>query len=87
MVALENVIEGLVTVKGMPVSDAAARGRALLEKVGLADKMEAYPEHLSGGQRQLVAIAPARWRWTRASCCSTSRRRLSIRSSWARCCA
>jgi polar amino acid transport system ATP-binding protein len=59
MVALENVIEGLVTVKGMPVSAAAARGRALLEKVGLADRMEAYPEHLSGGQRQRVAIARA----------------------------
>jgi polar amino acid transport system ATP-binding protein len=59
MVALENVIEGLVTVKGMPVSEAAARGRALLEKVGLADKMETYPEHLSGGQRQRVAIARA----------------------------
>ena len=41
--SLENVIEGLVTVKGMPVSEAAARGRALLEKVGLADKMETYP--------------------------------------------
>jgi ABC-type polar amino acid transport system ATPase subunit len=59
MVALENVIEGLVTVKGMPVSEAAARGRALLTKVGLADKMETYPEHLSGGQRQRVAIARA----------------------------
>jgi polar amino acid transport system ATP-binding protein len=59
MVALENVIEGLVTVKRMPFADAAARGRALLEKVGLADKMETYPEHLSGGQRQRVAIARA----------------------------
>ena len=59
MIALENVIEGLVTVKGMPVSEAAAKGRALLEKVGLTDKMEAYPEHLSGGQRQRVAIARA----------------------------
>ena len=59
MVALENVIEGLITVKRMPVSEAAARGRALLEKVGLADKMETYPEHLSGGQRQRVAIARA----------------------------
>ncbi|HEY2992680.1 MAG TPA: amino acid ABC transporter ATP-binding protein, partial [Methylomirabilota bacterium] len=59
MVALENVIEGLVTVKGMPVGEAAAKGRALLEKVGLADKMETYPEHLSGGQRQRVAIARA----------------------------
>jgi ABC-type polar amino acid transport system ATPase subunit len=38
-------------LKGMSVSEAAARGRALLEKVGLADKMETYPEHLSGGQR------------------------------------
>jgi polar amino acid transport system ATP-binding protein len=59
MVALENVIEGLVTVKRMPVSEAAARGRALLTKVGLGDKMETYPEHLSGGQRQRVAIARA----------------------------
>jgi len=59
MIALENVIEGLVTVKGLAVGAAAARGRALLEKVGLTDKMEAYPEHLSGGQRQRVAIARA----------------------------
>ena len=59
MIALENVIEGLVTVKGMRVSEAAAKGRALLEKVGLADKMEVHPEHLSGGQRQRVAIARA----------------------------
>jgi len=59
MVALENVIEGLITVKRMPSGEAAARGRALLTKVGLADKMETYPEHLSGGQRQRVAIARA----------------------------
>ena len=59
MVALENVIEGLLTVKRMPVAEAAAKGRALLDKVGLADKMDVYPEHLSGGQRQRVAIARA----------------------------
>ena len=59
MVALENVIEGLVTVKGMAVGEAAVKGRALLEKVGLTDKVEVYPEHLSGGQRQRVAIARA----------------------------
>ena len=59
MVALENVIEGLVTVKRLSIDVAAAKGRALLTKVGLADKMEVYPEHLSGGQRQRVAIARA----------------------------
>jgi ABC-type ATPase involved in cell division len=59
MVALENVIEGLVTVKGDARERGGRRGRTLLEKVGLADKMETYPEHLSGGQRQRVAIARA----------------------------
>jgi polar amino acid transport system ATP-binding protein len=59
MVALENVIEGLVTVKRVSIEVAAAKGRALLTSVGLADKMEVYPEHLSGGQRQRVAIARA----------------------------
>jgi polar amino acid transport system ATP-binding protein len=59
MTALENVILGLTSVRGVPLAVAARRGRALLAKVGLSDKMAAYPEHLSGGQRQRVAIARA----------------------------
>ena len=57
--ALENVILGLTEVRGMPVRAAAERAKALLDKVGLTDRMTAYPEQLSGGQRQRVAIARA----------------------------
>ncbi len=59
VVRVNDVIEGLVTVKGMGIGEAAAKGRALLAKVSLTDRMEVYPEHLSGGQRQRVAIARA----------------------------
>ncbi len=57
--ALENVIEGPVFVKREPRADAQAHGRLLLERVGLADKVEAHPHELSGGQQQRVAIARA----------------------------
>jgi polar amino acid transport system ATP-binding protein len=59
LTALENVILGLIEVRGLSVRDAAETGRALLQKVGLGDKFGAFPEHLSGGQRQRVAIARA----------------------------
>src|SRR5437763_569390 len=59
MTALENVTAGPVFVKRVARREAAAKGRALLGKVGLADKADAYPSHLSGGQRQRVAIARA----------------------------
>ena len=57
--ALENVIEGPLVVKKAPREKALALGRALLAKVGLAGKEDAYPRRLSGGQQQRVAIARA----------------------------
>jgi polar amino acid transport system ATP-binding protein len=57
--ALENVVEGPIFVRKEPRAQALERGRALLAKVGLADKCETYPSRLSGGQQQRVAIARA----------------------------
>src|SRR5437764_2497714 len=57
--ALENVIEGPIYVKKELRGEALERGRALLARVGLAEKADAYPAQLSGGQQQRVAIARA----------------------------
>jgi polar amino acid transport system ATP-binding protein len=57
--ALENVMEGPVIVRRQPRAEAAERARQLLDRVGLADKADAYPSQLSGGQQQRVAIARA----------------------------
>ncbi|GIP29592.1 arginine ABC transporter ATP-binding protein [Paenibacillus sp. J23TS9] len=57
--ALENVMEGLIVVKKLPKEEAKQRSVALLEKVGLGSKLEAYPSQLSGGQQQRVGIARA----------------------------
>jgi polar amino acid transport system ATP-binding protein len=59
MTVLENLIEAPVLVRREKVKDATARARVLLERVGLADKADAYPRSLSGGQQQRVAIARA----------------------------
>ncbi len=59
MTALENIIEAPIRVKRVPKSQAVARARELLARVGLGDKADAYPAHLSGGQQQRVAIARA----------------------------
>jgi polar amino acid transport system ATP-binding protein len=59
MTALHNVIEAPTHVKGLNRRDAIELGRRLLERVGLADKVDVYPAQLSGGQQQRVAIARA----------------------------
>jgi polar amino acid transport system ATP-binding protein len=59
MTALENVALAPIRVKGLPRDRARKRGRELLERVGLADKLDTYPVALSGGQQQRVAIARA----------------------------
>ena len=59
MTALENVVEAPIRVKRTPRERALERGRELLARVGLEDKLGAYPAQLSGGQQQRVAIARA----------------------------
>jgi polar amino acid transport system ATP-binding protein len=56
---LENVIEGPTQVLGRPRREVIAEAYVLLEKVGLRDKADAYPQELSGGQQQRIAIARA----------------------------
>jgi polar amino acid transport system ATP-binding protein len=55
--ALENIIEAPIIVKKKSRAEAIGEARILLEKVGLAEKADAYPHQLSGGQQQRVAIA------------------------------
>jgi polar amino acid transport system ATP-binding protein len=59
MTALGNVAEAPTRVRKQPKKEALERGHALLRRVGLGDKVDAYPAQLSGGQQQRVAIARA----------------------------
>lgn len=57
--ALQNVTEGLIVARKVPKKDAEDMAKQALDKVGLADKYDAYPHQLSGGQQQRVGIARA----------------------------
>ena len=57
--AVQNVAESLITVWKTPRTDALQTAKAILIKVGLADKLDFYPSQLSGGQQQRVGIARA----------------------------
>ncbi len=59
MTVRDNVLEGLIQVKGMRRDEALEIADAMLEKVGMSDKADVYPAVISGGQKQRVAIARA----------------------------
>ncbi len=59
MTVMENITLAPSMVSGVSKRDAESFGQQLLEKVGLADKANVYPDTLSGGQKQRVAIARA----------------------------
>lgn len=56
---LQNITLGPIKLKGLTKADAEKRAMQLLQKVGLSEKADAYPNELSGGQQQRVAIARA----------------------------
>ena len=57
--ALQNVTEGLIVARKMPKKEAEEIGRRALDKVGMSERYDYYPNQLSGGQQQRVAIARA----------------------------
>lgn len=57
--ALQNVTEGLITVRRLPKAEAIAIAKRALDKVGLTERYDYYPSQLSGGQQQRVGIARA----------------------------
>jgi arginine/ornithine transport system ATP-binding protein len=59
MTAMENVIEGPIQINGLSKADAVSKAEELLDKVGIYERKDYYPNHMSGGQQQRAAIARA----------------------------
>ena len=59
MTVLKNMTIGPMKLKGIPKAEAEEKAMKLLERVGLADRADAYPSQLSGGQKQRIAIVRA----------------------------
>ncbi len=59
MTVLENLIEAPVNLKRMSHQEAVHRAKVNCKKLGIEDKLTAYPDHLSGGQQQRVALIRA----------------------------
>jgi len=59
LTVMDNVMEGPRFVKGLPRHEVEEKARSFLQRVGMSDKLKAYPSQLSGGQQQRVAIARA----------------------------
>ena len=59
MTVLKNMTIGPMKLKGMSKAEAESKAMKLLERVGLADRADAYPSQLSGGQKQRIAIVRA----------------------------
>jgi polar amino acid transport system ATP-binding protein len=59
LTAIDNVTLGPMRVKGVSRAEAVVLAKSLLDRVGLGDKRDNYPNQLSGGQQQRVAIARA----------------------------
>jgi len=59
MTVLDNIIEAPINVLGVPKKEAVERAEALLNRVGLYERKDYYPAHMSGGQQQRAAIARA----------------------------
>ena len=80
LTAIENVTLAPTMLKLQNKSDALTSGKALLDKVGLADRIDHYPSQLSGGQNKELP-SPALWPCHHRSCCST-RSLLPLTRNW-----